>query len=124
MCMFCRSLFFLLYFFFWPLCCLFFFDMRILITHLASTNFSFGYCVVCSSSLRFTTSDYPFGISKLFFWLLCCLFFFDLGLLITFGIFKHSLCLDLWNRLRFILACQRHIVPNSNNRRSRSGGSR
>ena len=41
MCMFCRSLFFLLYIFFWPLCCLFF--------------------------LRFTDFDYPFGIFKLFF---------------------------------------------------------
>jgi hypothetical protein len=34
MCMFCRSLFFILYFFFWPLCCLFFFNIRILITSL------------------------------------------------------------------------------------------
>ena len=60
--------------------------------------FSFGHCVVCSSSiygfwlplwyilaivlsvlLRFTDSDYPFGI----FWPLCCLFFFDLRILIT-----------------------------------------
>jgi len=38
---FCKSLFVLLYFFFSPLCCLAFFD--------------------------FTTSDYPFGIFKLFF---------------------------------------------------------
>jgi hypothetical protein len=36
MCMFCRSLFVLLYFFFWPLCCLSFFDLRILITPVAS----------------------------------------------------------------------------------------
>jgi hypothetical protein len=54
---------------------------------------SFGHCVVCSSSiygirlplwyllaivlsvlLRYTESDYPFGI----FWSLCCLFFFDI----------------------------------------------
>jgi predicted nucleic acid-binding Zn ribbon protein len=65
---------------------------------LAFCPFSFGHCVVCSSSiygfwlplwyhlaivlsvlLRFTASDYPFGI----FWPLCCLFFFDLQLLIT-----------------------------------------
>ena len=39
-CMFCRSLFVLLYFFFWPLCCLFFFDIRILITTLVSSNSS------------------------------------------------------------------------------------
>jgi predicted nucleic acid-binding Zn ribbon protein len=65
---------------------------------LAFCPFSFGHCVVCSSSiygfwlplwyhlaivlsvlLRFTASDYPFGI----FWPLCCLYFFDLQLLIT-----------------------------------------
>ena len=37
MCMFCRSLFVLLAFFFWPLCCLFF-DLRILINPLVSSN--------------------------------------------------------------------------------------
>ena len=74
--------------FVWPLCCLFFFDLRILITPL------FGHCVVCSSLiyrfwlplclaivlsvlLWFTDSDYPFV------WPLCCLFFFDLRILIT-----------------------------------------
>ena len=36
--MLCRSLFVLLYF--WPLCCLFFFDLRILITPLVSSNSS------------------------------------------------------------------------------------
>ena len=40
-CMFCWSLFVLLYFFFWPLCCLFFFDIRILIAPLVSSNYSF-----------------------------------------------------------------------------------
>jgi len=39
--MFCRSLFVLLYFFFWSLCCLFFFDIRILITPLVSSNSSY-----------------------------------------------------------------------------------
>ena len=40
--LFCRSLFFvLLYVFFWPLCCLFFFDIRILITPLVSSNISY-----------------------------------------------------------------------------------
>jgi len=38
--MFCRSLFVLLYFFVWPLCCLFFFDIRILITPLVSSDYS------------------------------------------------------------------------------------
>ena len=37
-CMFCGSLFVLLYFFFWPLCCMFFFDIRILIAPLVSSN--------------------------------------------------------------------------------------
>jgi hypothetical protein len=39
--MFCISLFVLLSFFFWPLCCLFFFDIRILITPLVSSNSSY-----------------------------------------------------------------------------------
>ena len=39
-CMFCRSLFVILYFFFWPLCCLFFFDIRIMIAPLISSNSS------------------------------------------------------------------------------------
>ena len=76
----------------WPLYCLSFFDLRLLITPLVSC----GHCVVCPSSLygcwlplwylvaivlsvlRFTASDYPFGIL----WPLCCLSF-DLRLLIT-----------------------------------------
>ena len=41
MCMFCRSLFVLLSFFFWPLCGLFFFELRILITPLVSSNSSY-----------------------------------------------------------------------------------
>ena len=40
MCMFCRSLFFLLYFFFWPLYCLSF-ELRILIIPLVSSNSSY-----------------------------------------------------------------------------------
>ena len=79
---------------FWPLCCLTFFDLQILITPLVS----FGHCDVWPSSiyrflltlwyllaivlsvlLRFTDSDYPFGV----FWPLCCLTFFDLQILIT-----------------------------------------
>ena len=42
MCMVCRSLFVLLYFYFWPLSCLFFFDLRILITPLISSNYSYS----------------------------------------------------------------------------------
>jgi hypothetical protein len=70
-----------------------FFDLRVMITPLVS----FGHCVVLSSTiygfwlplwylfvivlsylLRFTDSDYPFGI----FWSLCCLFY-GLRVLIT-----------------------------------------
>ena len=38
MCKLCISLFVFLYFFCWPLCCLFFFDLRILIASLVSSN--------------------------------------------------------------------------------------
>ena len=79
---------------FWPLCFLFFLDLRILISPLASS----GHCAFCSSQiygfsfplwyllaivlsvlLRFTDSHYPFGI----FCPLCCLFFLDLRILIS-----------------------------------------
>jgi hypothetical protein len=40
MCIFCRSLFVHLSVFFWPLCCLSFFDLRVLITPLVSSNSS------------------------------------------------------------------------------------
>ena len=38
--MFCRSLFVFVFFFFWPLCCLSFFNLRVLITPLLSSNSS------------------------------------------------------------------------------------
>ena len=79
---------------FWPLCCLTFFDLQIMIT----TLLSFGHCVVWPSSIyrfwlhrwyllaivlsdlfRFTDFGYLFGI----FWPLCCLFFFEILILIT-----------------------------------------
>jgi hypothetical protein len=79
---------------FMTLCCLSFFNLRIQIT----SSVSSWYCVVCYSSiygfrlplwylhdivlsviLRFTDSDYPFGI----FMILCCLLFFDLRIQIT-----------------------------------------
>jgi hypothetical protein len=47
--------------------------------------------------LRFTESDYSFGIFKLvlsiFFWLLCCMSFFDLRILITLLVSSNSSCL-------------------------------
>ena len=88
---------------FWPLYCLFFFDLRFLIISLVS----FDHCIVCSSViygfwlshwylltivlsvlLWFTTSDYLIC----FFWPLCCLFFFDLWLLmISLVSFDHCI---------------------------------
>jgi hypothetical protein len=106
---------------FWPWPCLFFFDLQILITSLVS----FGHCVVCYSLnyrfwlplwyllaivlsviLWFTDSDYLFGI----FWPLCCLFFFDLQILITslvsFGhcVVYSSLIYRFWLPLWYLLA--------------------
>ena len=43
-CMCCRSLFVLLYFFLWPVYCRLFFDIRILITHLVSSNSYYSFC--------------------------------------------------------------------------------
>ena len=106
---------------FWPLCCVTVFDIQIMITSLVS----FGHCVVCPSSiyrfwlhlwyllaivlsdrLRFTDSDYIFGI----FWPLCCLTFFDLLILITplvsFGhcVVWPSLIYRFWLPLWYLLA--------------------
>ena len=110
---------------FWPLCCLFFFDILILITSLVS----FDHCIVCSSSIcrfwlplwylltivlsvlhRYTDSDYLFGI----FWPLCCLFFFDILILITSLVsFDHCVVcssliywfwLPLWYPLTIVLS--------------------
>ena len=106
---------------FWPLCCVTFFDLQIMITPLVS----FGHCVVFPSSnyrfwlplwyllaivlsdlLRFTDSDYTFGI----FWPLCCLTFFDLQILITplvsFGhcVVWPSSIYRLWLPLWYLLA--------------------
>jgi hypothetical protein len=53
--MFCRSLFVLLYFFFWPLNCLFFFNLRILITPLVSSNSSYLYIFNLLQDVRCTT---------------------------------------------------------------------
>ena len=107
---------------FWPLCCLSLFDLQLLITSLVS----FGHCVVCpcliysfwlplwyllaivfSVLVRFTASDYLFGI----FWPLYCLSLFDLQLLITsFGncivcpCLIYSFWLPLWYLLAIVLS--------------------
>ena len=106
---------------FWQLCCLFFYKLRILITPLVS----FGHCVVCSSMiyrfwlhpwylsaivlsvlLWYTDSDYTLGI----FWPMCCLFFYDLRILITplvsFGhyVVCSSIIDGFWLPLWYLLA--------------------
>jgi hypothetical protein len=66
---FCRSLFVLLYIFFCALCCLFFFDLRILITPLVSSNSSLkSYLQNCiqSNYSCFYPSDANVYDSKLF----------------------------------------------------------
>ena len=74
----CRWFFHLLPFFFWSLCCLFFFDIRHLITPLASSNFWQLYCLsFCDLRLLST----PLVFSN--FWPLYFLSIFDLWLLIT-----------------------------------------
>jgi hypothetical protein len=62
MCMFCRSLFVLLYFFFWPLCCLFF-DIRILITPLVSSNSS-SIITTLYTQTWFTLINGPFIVAR------------------------------------------------------------
>jgi hypothetical protein len=57
MCMFCISLFGHLSFFFWPLCYLFFFDLRILMTPLVSSNSSFDNDKDCRLSARIIHVD-------------------------------------------------------------------
>ena len=113
-----RSLFVLLSFFFRPLYCLFFFVLWPLITPLVS----FGHCIVCSSLyyglwlplwylsaivlsvLRFTASDYPFGIFKLFFSILALL----LGC--------HGCCVIQFSILvLLILSCYPSMSMNENN---------
>jgi hypothetical protein len=106
----------------WPLCCLSFFDIRILITPLVSV----GHCVVCPSIygfrlplwylltivlsvlLRYTDSDYPFGI----FWPLCCLSFFDIWILITPLVSSNSSCISYHNG--FFAIHQVVVSPRNN----------
>ena len=70
--------------------------------------FSFLLAIVLSVLLRYTDSDYPFGI----FWPLCCLFFFDIRILIT-PLFGHCVVcsssiygfwLPLWYLLVIVLS--------------------
>jgi hypothetical protein len=120
---FCRSWFVFLYFFIWPFYCLSF-DLRLLITPLVS----FDHCIVCPSIygfwlplwylltivlsvLRFTASDYPFGI----FWQLYCLSF-DLRLLITPLVsFDHCIVCpsiyDFWLPLWYLLTIVLSVLP-------------
>jgi hypothetical protein len=62
--MFCRSLFVLLYFFFWPLCCLSFFDIRILITPLVSSNSSYSPADKTTGSFKENQYEDRWSLSK------------------------------------------------------------
>jgi uncharacterized membrane protein len=89
---------------FWSLYCLSFYALRLLITPLVS----FGYCIVCPSTLY--ASHYSFGI----FWSLYCLSFDALRLLITLLVsFGHcivcpsrlyGLSLPFWYLLTIVLS--------------------
>ena len=95
------------------LCCLAF-TLRLLITHLASSNlscpFSFGYCVVWPSNDGFWE---PLLASskcscRFFFWLLFYLSFFELRLLIiTFSISKLFLLSNcfIWSQMVTLVTC-------------------
>ena len=74
--MYCISLLVLLSFFFWPLYYLFFFDLRLLINGMVSSNFWPLHCLFFDLRLLIT------GMVSSNFWPLYCLFFFDLRLLI------------------------------------------
>ena len=112
---------------FWPLCCLVFYDIQILITPLVS----FGHCIVCFSKIHrfwlspwyllaivfsvllwYTDSDYPLGI----FWPLCCLFFYDIQILITpFVSFGHcavcsSMIYRFWLHLWYLLVISSSMI--------------
>ena len=63
--MLCISLFVLLSFIFWPLCCLYFFDLRILITHLISSNSSWLYiCILPVLTVSVTSVSMSIRLSK------------------------------------------------------------
>ena len=112
----------------WPLYCLSFLDLWLLITPFVSC----GHCTVYPSSiddlslhlwylaaivlsvpLRFTISDYPFGIL----WPLHCLSFLDLRLLIT-PLVSCSHCIvcpssiyDFWLPLWYLVAIVLSVIP-------------
>jgi len=58
-------LFVLLYFFFWPLCCLFFFDIRILIVPLVSSNSSEDFEIIWLCSIL-TLNVLDEGFSRIY----------------------------------------------------------
>jgi hypothetical protein len=92
----CRSLFVLVSFLFWSLCCLSFFDLQLQITHLvystSSINVACFILAILLSVLRFTASDYPFGIFKLFYQ--CVIFYF--GHCIVCPSLIYSFRLPIW----------------------------
>jgi hypothetical protein len=83
-------------FLFWSLCCLSFFDLQLQITHLvystSSINVACFILAILLSVLRFTASDYPFGIFKLFYQ--CVIFYF--GHCIVCPSLIYSFRLPIW----------------------------
>ena len=57
--------------------------------------------IVLSILLRYMDSDYPFGI----FWPLCCLFFFDIRILITPLVSSSSSCIYFSTKPYFVIHC-------------------
>ena len=64
--------------------------------------------IVLSVLLRYTDSDYPFGI----FWPLCCLSFFDIWILITPLVSSNSSCISYHNG--FFAIHQVVVSPRNN----------
>ena len=101
-CSVCSSLSYSSLLLFWPLHCLFFFELQLLITLLATVvsvllwvtapYYSFGHCSVCSS-LSYSSLS--------LFWPLYCLFFFELQLLITLLVTVLSVLLSYSSLLLF-----------------------
>ena len=90
MCIFCRSFFVLLSFLFWPLSCLSFFDLRILITPLVSSN---SFSVTEQLSIRWVSAShlYKWALSKGYYWHSKSASHLDLYIGIANGILKVKL---------------------------------
>ena len=95
---FCRSLFVLLSFFFWPLRCLSFFDLRILITTLVSSNSSqivtrkYGYIIDRTDKFCQATGHKRLLLTKVCSLLMGCYRYFLRVKNVTFSIHETIVC--------------------------------